>query len=63
MTRVNQNDDPVEETLMFQCWSDAATSQERDTAIGLILEHLGMEIVRTNATKHGNVELELRKAS
>ena len=61
--QVNQRGDPVEETLMFPCWSDSATTKERDEAISLILEHLGMEIVRTNATKHGNVKLELRKAT
>jgi hypothetical protein len=63
MFRTNHNDELVQETLMFKCWSDAATEQERDTAINLILEHLKMEIVKTNATKHGTVELELRKES
>lgn len=58
---VNQKGEPVVETELFKCWSDTATDTERDTAISLILEHLGLEIVRTNATKHGNTELELRK--
>lgn len=46
---------------LFTLWSDRATDDERDKAIGLILEHLGMEIVRTNETKHGTTEIELRK--
>lgn len=60
---VNQRDEPVVEESLFRCWSRTATDEERDTAIGLILEHLGLEIVSTNATKHGNTELELRKGS
>lgn len=58
---VNQNGDPVQEVTLFECWSEPSTALERDTAIGLILNHLGMTIVRTNATRHGNAELELRK--
>lgn len=62
MTHVNQNYEPIEETTLFESWSDPATNAQRDTAIGLILQHLGMTIVQTNATKHGTTELELRKA-
>jgi len=61
MTRTNQMDEPVEETQLFEFWCDTATDKERDTAISLILGHLGLKIVRTNATKHGTTELELRK--
>lgn len=57
----NQKGEPVEETPLFWGWSDPATDAERDEAIGMILRHMGMKIVRTNATKHGNTELELRK--
>lgn len=53
-------DEAVEET-MFKCWSDSAADAERDEAIGLILHHLNMTIVRTNRTKHGNIELVLRE--
>lgn len=61
MATVNQNGDPVQEDTLFECWSVPSTPAEREQALGLILNHLGMTIVRTNATKHGNVELELRK--
>jgi hypothetical protein len=61
MSLVNQNGELVHEETLFEGWSIPATPAEKDTAIGLILNHLGMTIVRTNATKHGNVELELRK--
>lgn len=60
MSRVNQQDAPIEETILFQCWGERSTNEERDWAIGSILQHLGMEVVRTNATKHGNVDLVLR---
>jgi hypothetical protein len=60
MTRTNQIDEPIEETPLFRCWGEQATDDERDAAIGLILGHLGLKIVRTNATKHGTTELELR---
>lgn len=60
--KVNQRDEPIEETTLFGgAWCDPATDAERDEAIALILRHLGCTIVRTNATKHGNTELELRK--
>jgi hypothetical protein len=58
---INRLGDPVEETQLFKFWSDSATDDERDTAISMILDYLRMEIVRTNATKHGTTELELRE--
>lgn len=58
--RVNQNSEPVEEVRMFAGWTEPATDNERDQAINLILQHLNCHIVRTNATKHGSIELELR---
>ena len=58
---INRLGDPVEETQLFKLWSDRATDDERDTAISMILDYLQMEIVRTNATKHGTTELELRE--
>ena len=58
---VNQLGEPVEETQLFQIGCDSATDYERDTAISMILDYLQMEIVRTNATKHGTTELVLRE--
>ncbi len=60
MALVNQKDEAVEETQLFRPWSDTATDAERDEVIGLLLEHFRLEAWRTNATKHGNVEIELR---
>jgi len=60
--RVNSMDQPVVEDELFQVWSQTtATDLEVREAIGLLLQHLQLKIVRTNATKHGNVELELER--
>lgn len=60
--RTNQADEPVVEDLLyaFGMTFDSATDQERDKAIALLCQHLGVEIVRTNATKHGTTEVVLR---
>lgn len=44
---------------MFADWSDPATDEERDRAITLILEHLGMKIVQVSTTRYSNVEMKL----
>jgi hypothetical protein len=61
MTRVNTNGDEIEETKMFQMWCGEHTDEERDMAISLLLDHFNLEIVMTNATKHGTTEMVLRK--
>lgn len=64
--RVNQNGEQLEESTLYASWAAGThdrSDEERDTAICLLCEHLGVEIVRTNATKHGNTELILRKAA
>lgn len=48
------------EELMFKCWTGGESADDIKTAISLILSHLKMEIVKTNAAKHGNIELLLR---
>lgn len=58
---MNQNGDPVMEDELFQSWSDRATQSQVEEAIGLLLRYLNLEVWRTNATKHGNTELELRE--
>lgn len=61
MTRTNQNGDPVVEDLLFPgCWQ-TVTLDDLQSAISLLCERLNVEIVRTNATKHGNVEVVLRE--
>lgn len=57
-------DGPSEERIYSGGWLPYGiqpTDEERDTAIALLCEHLGVEVWRTNKTKHGNVEIELRK--
>lgn len=62
--RVNQRGDPIAEEFVFGHVGDATpTDQDRNDAIALILEHLGLEIISTNATKHGDTVLELRKVA
>ena len=58
---VNTNGDEIEETKMFQMWCGGHTDDERNMAIYLLLDHFNLEIVRTNATKHGTTEMVLRK--
>ena len=63
MQQVNVNGEPVEEFQLFGTggWARHISEYERDSAITLILGHLGMEVVRTNATSHGQTEIVLRK--
>lgn len=56
----NHNGEPVEETQLFTVWGDTATEAETHKAIGLLAELLGVEFYRTNATKHGTVEIVVR---
>lgn len=70
MTRVNQLGQPVEEQQLFgyvhtsiRCYGPSPTDDERDVAISLLAERLGVEIVRTNATKRGNTEIILRETT
>lgn len=60
--RVNQRGEEVEETTLFpygHAW-EKWTPEELAQAVALLCQHAGVEIVRTNATKHGNAELVLR---
>ena len=63
MPYLNQAGQPIHEEQLFTCVGsrDEITDQTRNDAIALILQHLGVEIVATNATKHGNTEMVLRK--
>lgn len=45
---------------MFTGYGDLATDEERDRAIMLILEHIGMKITKTEATRHRDAEMTLR---
>jgi hypothetical protein len=62
--RVNQAGDPIEEEQVFAYVGDdykPRSDQDRNDAIALLCDHLKVEIWRTNATKHGDVQLVLRK--
>jgi len=64
MTRVNQCDASIIETPLFECTGDLwnhYSDEDRNDAIALLCARLKVTIVRTNATKHGNVELKLRE--
>jgi len=65
MTQVNQKGEPVQEDTIYSyfgnvCASMPITEDVRDKAIALLCEKLQVEIVLTNATKHGTTELVLR---
>ena len=55
--QVNQQGNPVwEQTYAF---SDL-TLEDRKEAVDLLFKHLKLELVRTNATESGLLELQLR---
>lgn len=58
--RVNQNGDHVEETYINtpNCFLSAF---EVKAAVILLAERQGLCLVRTNATEHGYMEIELRE--
>jgi len=61
MVRLNQNGDAVFEDVLygFGMVGDSLTDADRDKAIALLCERIGVKIVRTNATKHGTTEVVL----
>lgn len=63
--RVNQQGHAIDECQLFSYVGESGTlitDQDRNDAIALLCQHLGVQIWRTNATKHGHVELVLWKA-
>jgi len=62
--QVNQMGQPVhtEEFYPYGWEWSTPTDTVRDAAIALLCEHLGVRIVRTNATKHGYTEVVLQKS-
>lgn len=62
--RSNARGERINEEQLFAHIGQAAytyiTDQDRNDAIALILNHLGLIVVATNATKHGDTELQLR---
>jgi len=58
MTMVNQRGEPVLEDYLYDFSS--VSHDELQTIVFAILDHLKLEALRTNATKHGNTELIVR---
>ena len=61
MTTVNQNGDPVFDQYITE-WSEL-NEGELQKLVLMLIHHLGLVVYRTNATKHGNTELQLREGS
>lgn len=67
--RTNHAGDPVKEgTIYSNCgmvfaFDTKITDELRDKAIALLCEKLRVDIVLTNATKHGHTELVLMDAT
>jgi len=60
MTRlVNQRGEPVYERTVAGCGVEPNEAELR-TVVSMLLDHLNLEAVLTNATKHGTCEIELR---
>ena len=59
MTQVNQRGEPIHEDWIGT--PDNFVPGEAERALLLLIDHLGLSLYRTNATKHGNVELVLRR--
>ena len=58
---MNSKNTHFEESQLFVPWEDdSPTKEEQAEAIRLLLQHLNLQIWRTDKTKHGNVELVLR---
>lgn len=58
MARVNQRGEPVVKETLFPFGSNTSDDDVRE-AISLLCDHLGVRIIKTNATKSGHTEVEL----
>lgn len=58
--KTNQRGEEVQEETL---WPGQLNVGELEEAVFMLLARLNLDLVRTNATKHGNVELELRAQS
>lgn len=57
MSKVNQAGVPVYEIHM---WEGNLSNEEVKTVLMLLLDKLELEVWKTNATKHGQEEIQLR---
>lgn len=58
MTMVNQRGEQVVEETLFPFGAKVSDADVRE-AISLLCDHLGVRIIKTNATKHGHAEVQL----
>lgn len=58
--QANQRGDEIEETVLSQYWPDDVTDDQMRQVVFGLLEHLKLEAVRTNATKHGDTQVVIR---
>lgn len=61
MALVNPRGKPVETTVLLPYGSEHLSPEELHEALNLLCEHLGIKIIRTNATKQGNTEIQLKQ--
>jgi hypothetical protein len=59
--QTNQRGEPIQETYLLPYGADKMDEDELREALALLCDHLKVSIWRTNATKSGVPELELRK--
>ncbi len=59
--RTNQAGKPVEEQPLFPYFEEHASLDDIKKAISLLCEKLDVSIKRTNATKHGTIEVILEE--
>lgn len=58
MTTFNQRGEQVVEETLFPFGANASAADVRE-AISLLCDHLGVRVIKTNATKHGYTEVQL----
>lgn len=64
MTEVNNLGHPIyEEHIYPYCYESSENSRYQSAAIAALCEYLNVEIYKTNATKHGNEEVKVRKVN
>jgi hypothetical protein len=58
---VNQNGDPVKEEIIWWWSSEPLPKHEMQQIVLQLVQRLGLQAIRTNATDSGDVEMVLRK--
>ena len=58
---VNQNGDPVKEEIIWWWSNEPLPKHEMQQIVLQLVQRLGLQAIRTNATDSGDVEMVLRK--